>query len=40
MDPRFVGKPNRYVFTNALLGDAGFLNVRMYRGRIQFEQCG
>lgn len=26
MDFRYVGKPSRIVFTNALLGDAGFLN--------------
>ena len=26
MDLRYVGKPSRYVYTNALLGDAGFLN--------------
>lgn len=26
VDPRFVGKPHRFIFTNAMLGDAGFLN--------------
>ena len=26
IDPRYVTKRNRFVFTNTLLGDAGFLN--------------
>lgn len=26
IDPRFVGKRNRFVYTNSMLGDAGFLN--------------
>lgn len=34
IDPRYVGKPNRYVYTNALLGDAGFLNG-LQRGDLQ-----
>eukprot|EP00903_Cladosiphon_okamuranus_P015610 g14414.t1 len=34
MDTRFVGKPSRYVFTNALLGDAGWVNA-VQRGDFQ-----
>eukprot|EP00904_Undaria_pinnatifida_P007140 jgi/Undpi1/3556/HiC_scaffold_16.g06928.m1 len=26
IDPRFLGKRNRFVYTNSMLGDAGFLN--------------
>ncbi|CAM9866859.1 unnamed protein product, partial [Hapterophycus canaliculatus] len=36
IDARYVGKPNRYVYTNALDGDAGFLNG-LQRGDLQGE---
>lgn len=34
MDLRYVGKPNRYIYTNSILGDAGFTNS-VQRGDFQ-----
>lgn len=36
IDARYVGKPNRYVYTNALVGDPGLLNG-VQRGDLKGE---